>query len=90
MGKSITCTMEIQISISNTSSEYISGAMSFKDAFKIGKSNASAFNGELVKITCWPQTSKGRNLIRKDFAIIDCSGKVDRYNVGDPIPFYAF
>ena len=90
MGKSITCTMRIGISLSNTNREYIAGAMSFRDAFKIGKSYASSFDGELVKIVCWPQTSKGRNLVKKDFAIIDCSGKVDRYNVGDPIPFYAF
>ena len=90
MGKSITCNMEIQVHLSNRKVEYIAGAMSFKEAYKYGLSLAETFNGRLVNINCWPQTSKGRNLIKSDFAIIDCVGKVDRFNVGDQIPAYCF
>ena len=89
MGRSVTCTYHCEVALSN-GQNYCYGAMSLKEAYNNGRSNAEADGASLVKITVFAQTANGRKSIHKDFLIIDAWGKRDHYYMSDPIPFYTF
>jgi hypothetical protein len=90
MGKSITCNFYCITHISTDLKDYITGAMSYKEAYKQGLSIAKQYNAHLVTISLQAQTKKAIKQLKKDYAIIDCKGKVDHYYLSDQIPFYCF
>lgn len=94
MGKSITCNFEVQVATSGTTELACYGAMTLKDIKGIlasEKEHQKSKGHAVVKLNIWPQTAAGRNYMKgKDYAIMDCWGKMDYYNVQDSVPFYTF
>lgn len=90
MGRSQLCNYHINVYLSNQRGSLTAGAMSLKQAYGNGLSFAEAYKGQLVKVEVIPQTAAGRKVIQKDYGILDCNGKLDRYNIGEPVPYYAF
>lgn len=94
MGHSRTANFEVQIATSGTTSEAITGAMTLTDVRGILESEKEfqkSRGHSVVKLTIWPQTAVGRKYMKgKDFAIMDCWGKLDYYTVEEVVPFYSF
>ncbi len=94
MGRSVTCNFQVQIATSGTTEEKITGAMTLKDIKGLlasEKEYQKEKGHAVVKMNIWPQTAAGRQYMKgKDFAIMDCWGNMDYYNVGDNIPIYTF
>lgn len=92
MGRSITCTYQFNVNLSN-GTQMVYGAMSIKQAkgMLLSEKEYQKEKGiQVVTGELWPQTARGRNTMKKDFAIMTMDGRLDHYKVGDSIPFYTF
>lgn len=92
MGRTQTCNFQVTVNLSKGSSP-IYGAMTLKDIRGLIESEREyqkAKGVSVINAEIWPQTANGRKYMKKDFAIMDTTGNVDHYTVGDAIPFYSF
>jgi hypothetical protein len=98
MGRSVTCTYAVHVNLSNgkkiLSTQSCYGAMNLKQArgIMLSEQNYQKEKGiSVVNIEIWPQTQRGRNSMRgKDYAIMNVAGKIDYYNIDEPVPMYCF
>lgn len=90
MGRSVTCTYQVNVNLSNgqklMSSQTCYGAMSFKEVQGIMRAEADYQKDKGVQVISaevWPQTARGRNSMKgNDFAIMSQDGKLAYYTVG--------
>lgn len=100
MGRSVTCTYAVHLNLSNgqklLSTQTCYGAMSLKQVrgIMLAENNYLKENNKgavVVTAEIWPQTKRGENAMRgKDYAIMNVAGKIDYYNINEPVPMYCF
>ncbi len=93
MGRSVTCTFQCTVNLSKGNSP-IYGAMTLRDVKGILLSEQELRGREgvqVVNIEIWAQTAKGTQYMKgHDYMIMDAWGKIDYYNIEQPVPFYTF
>ena len=88
MGKSITCTFQVNVNVSN-GLQYIYGAMSYKDVkgLILSENEYQKERGfHVVNAEIWPQTAKGNKAIKADYAVMDANTfEIEKYNISQPL-----
>jgi len=88
MGRSVTCNFAVNINLSNggkvLSTQTCYGAMTFKEVKGIiaAENQYQKEKGNsVVSAEIWPQTAKGRNQIKIDYALMTPDGNVTHHAI---------
>ena len=94
MGRSVTCTFQVNVDLSN-GHQVCYGAMSLKQAkgcmlseysYRTAKAleslNSQVYNNiKVLGAEIWPQTARGRKMMKLDFAKMDLKGNITHHAI---------